>query len=146
MGQLGEGRLDVDAHHTFEGFLACVLANVQLQHAGVSEGLPTHLVRGGREKKINYQILSNINGVFGDRYLASVWTFTRMNAMVYDELRFLRKCCTATAACMGFHIVVGAHVLRQVALERSAADVAEECLDILMNAHQVLSQGVRTCE
>jgi hypothetical protein len=45
---------------------------------------------------------------------------------------------------VGFDLLVGPHVLRQVAFEHFVADVAVEGLDVLVEAGDVLLEGVAT--
>lgn len=69
-----------------------------------------------------------------------------MDSLVDDQLRFLGKERAANGAPMRLDVLVRPHVLRQMALERAAADVAVERLQILVKSGQVLLERVRAQE
>ena len=115
--QLTEGGPRLLAQQAFEGLLARVLPDVQLQHTRVRKGLPAHL--------------------------APVRTLSRVDPLVHHQLGALRERRAAVSAPVGLQLVVDAHVLRQVTLEHLVAHRAVERLDVLMETGQVLVQRVR---
>lgn len=117
VGKLGEAGVALGA---LEGPFARVPPGVELEGRRVGKGLPADEAPEG--------------------------PLTRVGPLVHSELALLGESLSASCAPVGPVAGVGPHVLGQVSFEGLVADLADEGLDVLVQALEMLLQGVPAYE
>lgn len=77
-------------------------------------------------------------------YLATVWLFSTVNALVHSKLRALCKTYSTVPTTMRFQLFMSAHVLWKMPLQHFITYFAMKSLDIGMNAVEMFFQCIST--